>query len=414
MKNQTNKDQLIIKNIGELVTCPKDGAADELGIIEDAGILIKNGKIEYVGKSNELPTTQISDNTEIIDANGKPVLPGFIDPHTHFVFGGYRDDEFSWRLQGVPYEEIMARGGGIVNTVEDTRDSSFQRLKELGQKRLNSMLQFGVTTVEGKTGYGLDLETELKQLKVMKKLNEEHSLDIVMTFMGAHAFPKKYKDNQEQYVDIVIEDMLPAIKDEGGAEFCDIFCDKGAFTIDQSRKVLQKARELGFKLKIHADEIAPVGAAELAAELNTTSAEHLLKASDEGLKAMADNNIIPVLLPITAFSLKDDYAPARKMIDMGLPVALATDFNPGSCFSESIPLLLTLSTLYMGLKPAEVIRGLTINAAAALNKESEIGSIEVGKKADMVILDSPSYTHLTYHLGVNCVDTVIKNGDVIL
>jgi imidazolonepropionase len=275
------------------------------------------------------------------------------------------------------------------------------------------MLKFGVTTVEGKTGYGLNLESEIKQLKVMKKLKKEHPIDLAITFMGAHAIPDEFENNPDKYVDLVVNKMLPAITKEGGAEFCDIFCDQGAFTIDQSRNILQEAKNLGFKIKLHADEIAAIGAAELAAELSAISADHLLKVSDKGLEKMAENNVIPVLLPMTAFSLKEDYAPARKMIEMGLSVALATDFNPGSCFSESIPLLLSLSTLYMGLKPTEAIRGLTINAAAALNRENEIGSIEAGKKGDIIILNAPSYTHLTYHFGVNSVQTVIKEGEII-
>jgi imidazolonepropionase len=403
----------LIKNIGQLITCPENGSGDELGLITEAAVFIEDGIIKFAGKAADLPSQDIPNTAKVIDAEGKPVLPGFIDPHTHFIFGGYRDDEFNWRLQGVPYSEIMGRGGGIVNTVENTRNTSFSKLEETGKERLNSMLKFGVTTVEGKTGYGLNLESEIKQLKVMKKLKKEHPIDLAITFMGAHAIPDEFENNPDKYVDLVVNKMLPAITKEGGAEFCDIFCDQGAFTIDQSRNILQEAKNLGFKIKLHADEIAAIGASELAAELSAISADHLLKVSDKGLEKMAENNVIPVLLPMTAFSLKEDYAPARKMIEMGLSVALATDFNPGSCFSESIPLLLSLSTLYMGLKPTEAIRGLTINAAAALNRENEIGSIEAGKKGDIIILNAPSYTHLTYHFGVNSVQTVIKEGEII-
>ena len=416
-----SKDKLLIKNCAELVTCSgKQG----LNIINNGAVLIEDGLIKVVGKTEEVNnyvkkavyTADKNDVTglEVIDATGKAVLPGFVDPHTHFIFGGYRADEFNWRLQGVPYTEIMARGGGIVNSVSATREASFAELKNRGLKRLDSMLNYGVTTVEGKTGYGLDTETELKQLQVMKELEAEQPLDIVKTFLGAHAFSPAYKDNKEGYVDYVINEMLPAIKNEGGADFIDVFCDKGVFSVEQSRRILQAGQKAGMEAKIHADEIAAVGAAEMAAEIKAVSADHLLKASDKGIEMLAKAGVIAVLLPITAFSLKEKYAPARKMVDAGLKVAVATDFNPGSCYSESIPLLIALSTLYMGLTPVETVRALTINAAAALKRDDEIGSIENGKQGDIVILSAPSYTHLSYHLGVNIVEKVIKKGKPVL
>lgn len=404
--------QKIINNIGELLTCPADGNKDDLGLIKNAALIIEDDIIKDFGPKDDLLAEVTLENYELIDAKNKPVLPGFIDPHTHFIFGGYRDKEFNWRLQGISYEEIMERGGGIVNTVEPTRKTSLSDLKKLGINRLNNMLEYGVTTVEGKSGYGLNLDTELKQLKVMKEINDEHPLDIALTFMGAHATPQEYSSTTD-YVDHILTTMLPEVAEANIAEFCDIFCDKGAFTIEQSRKILKKAKKLGFQLKIHADEIASIGGAELAAEVGAISAEHLLKISDRGIEKLAKNKVIPVLLPITAFSLKSNYAPARKMIDNNLEPALATDFNPGSCFSESIPLLLSLATLYMGMTPEEAVRGITINAARAINREDKIGSIKKGKKADLVLLSTPSYTHLTYHIGHNCIDSVIKNGELV-
>ncbi|MGM0438401.1 MAG: imidazolonepropionase [Bacillota bacterium] len=403
----------ILKNIGELLTCSENIDNNDLGIIKNAALVIENDIIKDYGKNDYILKQYKSEKYDIIDINSNPVLPGFIDSHTHFVFGGYRDDEFNQRLRGKSYEEIMDSGGGIVNTVNSTRKASFSELVKLGNKRLNNMLQNGVTTVEGKSGYGLNLKTEKKQLKVMKKLNKKHPINIVKTFMGAHATPNSFK-NSDEYTDYIVNKMLPEIANENLAEFNDVFCDKGAFSIEESRKIMKTASNLGFKLKIHADEIENTKAAELASEMKAVSAEHLLKVSNKGIKELVKNKVKPVLLPITAFSLKEEYAPARKMIDMGLEPAIATDFNPGSCFSESIPLLLSLATLYMNMTPEEAIRGLTINAAQALNKEKEVGSIEIGKKADLIILSAPSYTHLTYHIAHNSVRDVIKNGKFVI
>lgn len=403
----------ILKNIGELLTCSENIDNNNLGIIKNAALVIENDIIKDYGKNDYILKQYKSEKYEIIDINSKPVLPGFIDSHTHFVFGGYRDDEFNQRLRGKSYEEIMESGGGIVNTVNSTRKASFSKLVKLGNKRLNNMLQNGVTTVEGKSGYGLNLKTEKKQLKVMQDLNKKHPINIVKTFMGAHAMPNSFKTSDE-YTDYIVNTVLPEIANKNLAEFNDVFCDKGAFSIEESRKIMKTASNLGFKLKIHADEIENTGAAELASEMKAVSAEHLLKISNKGIEELVKNKVKPVLLPITAFSLKEEYAPARKMIDMGLEPAIATDFNPGSCFSESIPLLLSLATLYMNMTPEEAIRGLTINAAQALNKEKEVGSIEIGKKADLIILSAPSYTHLTYHIAHNSVKRVIKNGKFVI
>jgi imidazolonepropionase len=351
--------------------------------------------------------------SKTIDATGKAVLPGFVDSHTHFVFAGYRAEEFSWRLRGESYMEIMNRGGGIASTVRATREASREDLIESGRKRLDSMLSFGVTTVEGKSGYGLDDKTEIKQLEVMDMLDSIHPVDIVRTFLGAHAVPEGFKGREDKFIDYMTDSVMPQVANRNLAEFCDIFCEKDIFSLEQSRRLLLKARELGFKLKIHADEISPLGGAELAADLGAVSADHLLHASDEGIAEMAKGGIIATLLPGTAFSLREPYARGRYIIDQGCAVALATDLNPGSCFSESIPLIFILATIYMDITIEEAVTALTINGAAAVNRADRIGSIDVGKAGDVIILEFPSYKYIPYHIGVSCVEKVIKNGNLV-
>ncbi|GAA0718168.1 imidazolonepropionase [Clostridium malenominatum] len=415
MKTRGN---MIIKNASELVTCSGSKAKfgkemRELGIIKDGAVVVEDGIIKAVGTTEEILKKYKEDNYEVIDAKGKAVLPGFVDSHTHFVFGGYRQEEFSWRLNGESYMEIMNKGGGIVNSVRATREASKEELISSAEDRLNSMLSFGVTTVEGKSGYGLDLETELKQLEVMHYLQKTHVMDIITTFMGAHATPGEYKDKKEEFVNVICEEMLPEVAKGNLAEFCDVFCEKGVFSVEESRRILLKARELGMKLKIHADEIVQLGGAELAAELGTISADHLLHASDNGLKEMANKGVVSTLLPTTAFCLKEPFARARYMIDNGSAVALATDFNPGSGFTNSIPLMIALATIYMGMNAEEAVTAITINGAAALDKADSVGSIDVGKKGDIVMLKYPSYKFLPYHTGVNIVEKVIKNGILV-
>lgn len=412
-------NNLIIKNANELVTCSgfkaKQGKEmSDLHIISDGAVVIEDGIIKEVGNTKEVLKKYDENKYNIIDADKKAVLPGFVDSHTHFVFGGYRAEEFSWRLRGDSYMEIMNRGGGIVNTVESTKKASKEELIKSGMKRLNSMLNFGVTTVEGKSGYGLDYETEIKQLEVMKELDKTHPLDISKTFLGAHAVAKEYKGKEDEFIDYMIEEVLPVVAERNLAEFCDIFCEENVFSIEQSRRLLKKAKDLGFKLKLHADEIVQLGGSELAAELGATSADHLLRASDKGIEMMAESKVVSTILPGTAFSLKESYARARYMIDNNCAVALATDLNPGSCFTESIPLMISLATLYMDMSPEEVVTALTINGAAAVDKADTIGSIDVGKKADIIILENPSYKFLPYHIGVNIVEKVIKNGELVL
>jgi len=400
-------EKLLIINIGELISCAGE---NEFELINDAYIKIENEKIKEIGESRDLKSRK---DYKVFDARAKTVMPGFIDPHTHFVFGGYRAEEFNWRLSGMSYAEIMKRGGGIANTVQSTRNASFEELYKNAKKRLDKMLEQGITTVEGKTGYGLDKENELKQLRVMKELDKNHPVDIIKTFLGAHSVPTEFKGDHDAFILYLIDEVMPAIIEEGGAEFCDVFCDEGVFTVDEARKILLAAQDMGLKSKIHADEIAPLGAAELAADINAISADHLLKISDRGIEEILDKGVTPVLLPITAYSLKEEYAPARKLIDAGLDVALATDLNPGSAYSGSIPFLLTLSTLYMGLTTEEAILALTRYAARAIDREDEIGSIETGKYADIIIFDIPSYKHLSYHIAMNNVELVIKKGEIV-
>ncbi len=407
---------ILIKNIGQLVTVggsePKKGKKmNDLNIINNAYLIIENDKIIDFGKINKLEN--LSKYDEIIDAEQKVILPGFIDPHTHFVFAGDRSQEFKMRLKGIPYIEILKKGGGILSTVKATRRASYDDLLNQSNKRIDKFLSYGVTTVEGKSGYGLDNKTEVKQLKVMQELNKRNDIDIVSTFLGAHAVPKEYKGQSEEYIDFVINEVLPEVSEKKLAEFCDVFCDDGAFSYQESEKLLNSAKEHGLKLKIHADEIKNTKASELAGKLNTVSAEHLLKASDDGLRSIKENNVIAVLLPLTAFSLQEEYADAKKMIEMGIPVALASDLNPGSSYSQSIPLLLSLAVMYMGMTPEEAITALTINAASAINREKEIGSIKKGKKADLILLNTTDFNHLFYNFGVNLVDKVYKNGRLV-
>jgi len=409
---------LIVENAAELVTCSGTAAKTgtqmaDIGIIPDGAVVIEAGRIVYVGPTSGLPVGLDRTGFDIIDASGKAVLPGFVDPHTHFVFGGYRPEEFAWRLRGDTYMEIMQRGGGIHSTVAATRAASREELLAVGRNRLDAMLSFGVTTVEGKSGYGLDLETEIKQLEVMAELNTGHPVDIVTTFLGAHAVPADYKNRGDRYIDFLIDAVLPEVTGRNLAEFCDVFCEQGVFSIDQSRRLLTAAAEAGLKLKLHADEIVPLGGAELAAELGAVSADHLLHASDAGIAAMATAGVVANLLPGTAFSLKEPYARARAMIAKKCAVALATDLNPGSSFTLSIPLLASLATLQMGLSPEETVTALTLNGAAALDRAAAVGSLDPGKLGDLVILEYPSYRFIPYHTGVSVVEKTIKSGNIV-
>lgn len=396
-------------------TAGKRGAEmGEILHIEKGGIIIEDGIIRWVGPDSEMAEPEGHVRDEVyMDALGRAVLPGFVDSHTHLVFGGYRPEEFGWRLKGDTYMSIMERGGGIQSTVNATRAASAEELREKAEWYLDEMSAMGVTTVEAKSGYGLDPDTEERMLRVIKELAEdpERKVDVVATFLGAHAVPKEYKGRTAEYVDLIIKEMLPRFRDM--AEFCDIFTEKNVFELEDSRRLLEAAREAGYKLKMHADEIVSLGGAELAADLGAVSADHLLHVSDEGIRRMAEAGTVATLLPLTAFALKEEYAPARKFIDAGCAVALATDLNPGSCFSGSIPLTIALACIYMKMSVEETLTALTLNGAAAIDRADRIGSIEAGKQGDVVILHFDTLDALPYYVGMNCVDVTIKNGIIL-
>ena len=413
------KVDLILKNIGKLVTMQGSSSfrvkeeMNKINIIENAYIAVKNGKILAIGVGDEFGNL-CGDDTKIHDAEGLLVTPGLIDSHTHLIHGGSRENEFSMKLNGVPYIEILNNGGGILSTVKATKEASEEALYKKAKKSLDRMLEFGVTTVEEKSGYGLELNTEIKQLEVARALDKNHPVDLVHTFLGAHAVPEEYKENHKAYIDILVDVMMPKIKDMGLAEFCDVFCEEGVFTIEESEYILQKAKEMGYKLKIHADEIESLGGAELAAKLGCVSADHLMAASDEGIKMMAENNVVANILPATSFNLNKNYADCRKMIDMGAIVSLSSDYNPGSCPSENLQLVMQLGCLHLKMTPNEVLTAVTINAAYAIDRADKIGSIEVGKNADFVVFDARNVEYLMYHFGINHTKKVYKNGNLVV
>jgi imidazolonepropionase len=418
-------ERLVIRNAGQLVTlagssdAPKTGAGmSELGIIEGGGVAAENGMIVAVGTDEEVERI-LRDrwgdqpwNATVLDAKRRVVMPGLVDPHTHLVFAGSREYELEMRLNGATYMEILQAGGGILSTTQATRAATEEELRQESTTRLDQFLLHGVTTVEAKSGYGLATEEELKQLRVARRLNETHPVDVVSTFMGAHAIPSEYKTDPDAYVDLVVKEMIPRVAEEGLAEFCDVFCEAGVFSVEQSERILRTGAEYGLAPKIHADEIEPLGGAELAARLGAISADHLLKASDAGIRAMAEAGVVAVLLPGTAFFLMAPFARARDIIEAGVPVALSTDRNPGSSPTESMPIIMNLACLHMNMTPAEVITASTINAAHAIGRGREIGSLEVGKQADLLIMDAPNVPYLQYHFGVNPVDVVVKKGKV--
>jgi len=404
-----NTVDILIKNAQEIITLKgpnsprKKEQMSNLSIITNGSIAIKDGKIVEIGKNLNYKAEKT------INASGKIVTPGFVDPHTHLVFAGSREFELDMKLKGLSYMDILKKGGGIFYTVNETRKASIESLIEQSKTRLDTMLSYGTTTCEAKSGYGLETKTEIKILKTQQKLDKMHPMDIVSTFLGAHAIPKEM--NSKGYVDIVINEMLPKTKDY--VTFCDVFCEKGVFTIDQSWMILEAGKTHGLIPKIHADEIVDTGGASLAASVGAISADHLLMSSDKGLQEMAKKGVIGVLLPGTPFSLmQKEYASARKMIEVGVPVALATDLNP-NCWTESMQFMIQLACLNMKMTPAEAITASTFNAACAIGKNDTVGSLEKGKQADIIILNCPNHRFLPYHYGVNLVEKVIKKGTII-
>jgi imidazolonepropionase len=385
----------------------------ELSIIESGAIAIKDGIIVAVGPTAEV----LAGITEIptlppLEFPGMLATPGFVDSHTHLIFGGSREQDFAMKLAGKTYLEILGAGGGILNTLRSTRACSQEQLTKNGFSYAQNMLSMGTTAIEAKTGYGLDSKNELKMLRSIKDLSRLLSVELVSTFLGAHAVPPEFEGRSDNYVDLIINEMIPKVADAGIAEFCDVFCEQGVFNIEQSRDILRAAKCAGMKLKIHADEIVQLGGAELAAEMGAVSADHLLMASEDGLEAMLKSGTIATLLPATAFSLNTDYAAARKMIDMGLPVALATDFNP-NCANESLFFTIALACYKMKMHPREALSAVTINAAHAIDRGKTLGSLEVGKRADVLILDCPNPEYLTWRFGADLTHTVISNGHVV-
>ncbi|MBN1137206.1 MAG: imidazolonepropionase [Anaerolineae bacterium] len=428
----TIQADLLIDNAGQLLTLasaggPKRGAAmRDLGLIAGGAVAVRDGRIVATGRSADLRRMVRAD--KYLDAAGWTVMPGFVDPHTHLVWAGDRADEFEMRIAGASYMEIMAAGGGIMNTVRHTRAASLDDLVAQTRLRLGRMLAHGTTTVEIKTGYGLNVEGELKQWQAIRRLQAETPATLVPTFLGAHAVPAEYKGRADEYVELVVQEMLPAIAQEvsgdptaaqnGMAEvqpvFCDVFCEEGAFSLDQSRRVLEAAKALGFGVKIHVDEFKPLGGTRLAVEMGAVSADHLVCTPPEEIELFARSDVVAVALPGTPFGLgHHDYTPARAIIDAGGALAVATDCNPGTCWCESMQLMIALACRYLRLTPAEAISAATINAAHAVGLGHEAGSLEPGKRADLIVLAAPSYTHLGYRFGTNLVRTTIAGGQVI-
>jgi len=415
------KASLLVKNIGQLVTMagpvPRLGdSMNDLGLIAPGGVAAAGEEILAVGTSDEIQgKVPLSEGCRVIDAAGAVVTPGLIDPHTHPVFARTREREFEMRAQGKSYMEIANSGGGIRSSVRDLREAGPELLKDRTRKCLDRMLAHGITTVEAKSGYGLSFEAEIKSLEVIRDLNQVHPIDLVPTFLGAHDIPDEYRANREEYVRLIIEKMIPAVAKDELAEYSDVFCEEGVFSIEESRRIQQAAREAGLKLRFHADELAGTGGAELAAEMNATTADHIVYVSEAGIKALARSGTVAVLLPGTTFSLGGSkYAPARKLIAAGATVALSTDCNPGSSYTESLGIIVTLAVLQMKMTTAEALSAVTVNAAAALDRAGRIGRLVPGLPADIVIWDMADYRELPYHYGVNLASTVIKRGKVVV
>ena len=408
---------VLIKNIGILQTpigsfSHKGPAQAENLKLHDAAVLIRGGVIVDITDEGKLPEGA-SEADEVIDANYKLVTPGLVDGHTHMVFGGYRQHEIPMKIKGATYLDILRAGGGILDTVRRTREAKAEDLAYKTKKFCDEMMAHGVTTCEAKSGYGLDFDNEMKMLEVIRKVDQEHEMDLVATFMGPHAIPDEYKGRADEYIEMVCTDMLPYVKEHGLAEFADVFTEDSVFNYDQSKRYLEAAKALGFGLKIHADEIEAIGGSRLAGEIGAISSEHLISINEEGLESMAKGGVTAMCLPATSFYLGANFAPARKMIEMGIPVAAASDFNPGSCPSMNMQFVMNLACIKYRLLPEEVLTAVTINPACAIGRGHLVGTLEKGKQADLVIWNAPDMEMLCYRFGSNLAETVIKKGNVI-
>ena len=407
-------EKVLVSNIGMLAT-PKGNAArcgEEQGkieILKNAWVLIEDGVIAAVGTGKP----EDAEGAEVIDAGGKLVTPGLVDAHTHLIFGGWRQNELGLKLHGATYLEIQNAGGGIQSTTNATRSASKEELRAKAEKALDEMMGFGTTTVEAKSGYGLATEHELKALQVIRELDDRHPMDLVATFMGAHLVPAEYKNDREAYVRLVCEEMMPAVREQGIAKFCDVFCEADTFTVEESRRILEAGLKYGLRPKIHADEIEAIGGSRLAGEIGAISAEHLIVCPPEGIDALAKGGVIACMLPATSFNLGAVFAPARDMVKAGVPVAMATDFNPGSCPCLNMQFVINLGCLKYKLTPEEVLTAVTLNGAAAIGMADRVGSVETGKQGDLVIWDAPDLDYICYRVGSNLAGTVIKKGAVV-
>ena len=407
-------NKLLLTNIGMLATPLGSGVKcgaeqGNIQILKDAWVLVEDGIIAQVGTG---AAPEVAD-AQIVDAEGKLVTPGLVDAHTHLIFGGWRQNELGMKLHGKTYLEIQNAGGGIQSSTNATRGSTEEELTQKAAKALDEMLSLGTTTVEAKSGYGLATEHELKALQVIQNLNDRHVMDIVPTFMGAHLVPKEYKENRKEYIRLVCEEMMPLVAKQGIAKFNDVFCEADTFDVDEARQVLEAGLKYGLRPKIHADEIEAIGGSQLAGEIGAISAEHLIVCPPEGIESLAKGGVIACLLPATSFNLGATFAPARDMVNAGVPVAMATDFNPGSCPCLNLQFVINLGCLKYRLTPEEVLTAVTLNGAAAIDMADKVGSVEPGKQGDLVIWDAPDLDYICYRLGSNLVKTVIKKGAVV-
>jgi imidazolonepropionase len=412
---------LLIHNLSEVATPegstprrgPEQGRVRRLRDVEV--VCDEAGRIAFVGSPEER-VRQYGElpEAERLDGRGGTLIPGFVDPHTHLPWAGTREEEFVARLSGTTYQEIAAAGGGILSTVRTTREAREEQLTTLARRRMDLMLEWGTTTAEAKSGYGLSLNDELKQLRAIRSAAASHPVDLVPTLLAAHEIPAEHRQDRGRYVDLICEEIIPATAEQGLARFCDVFCERGVFSANESRRVLEAGARYGLAPRLHADEFADSGGAELAAALGAFSADHLMAVSEAGIEALASSGVTAVLLPGTSFFLmKKQYAPARRLIDAGVPVALATDCNPGSSHTESMPMVILLAVLQLGLSIEESLTAATLNSACSLGLGGEIGTVETGKRADLVLLDAPNVLHLVYHYGINLVAAVVKGGQVV-